>query len=49
MWVIDVTLLGGSLKVVECNSLNTSGLYGCDIKSIVEHILVVGQEEVITG
>jgi hypothetical protein len=38
---------GGKIYQLEANSLNTSGLYSCDIKSIVEEILNVEKKEIV--
>jgi hypothetical protein len=47
MWILDVVNYGGKFYQLEANSLNTSGLYSCDIKSIVEEILNVEKKEIV--
>ena len=47
MWVLDVAFLDGELYQLEANSLNTSGLYNCDMKLIVEEILKIEEKEII--
>ncbi len=38
MWVMDVCEVGTSIKIVECNSINTSGWYGCDVEKIIAEL-----------
>jgi hypothetical protein len=35
-YVMDVARSGGSLTVVEFNCLNSSGLFGCDARALVD-------------
>ena len=47
LWILDVAQSGDSLYQLEANSLNTSGLYNCDVKSIVEEILKIEEKEIV--
>ena len=38
MWTLDVCLTDNEFKVVEVNSLLSSGWYNCDVKKIVESV-----------
>lgn len=47
LFIVDVALLiNGQLKIIEANSINTSGLYGCDLKKMVETINSIIETEV---
>lgn len=49
MFVLDVaTDICGAVKIVEANSLNTSGLYGIDIESVLLNLKEILQKEVIS-
>ena len=47
MWVLDVVMSNGKLYQLEANSLNTSGLYNCNMKLIVEEILKIEEKEIV--
>lgn len=47
MWVLDVAMSNGKLYQLEANSLNTSGLYNCDMKLIVEELLKIEEKEIV--
>lgn len=38
MWVMDVVEFENSIKIVECNSINTSGWYGCNVEKIIAEL-----------
>lgn len=46
LWILDVVSSGGNIYQLEANSINTSGLYDCDVKLIVEEILKIEKEEI---
>lgn len=46
LWVLDVCISDGELKQIEANSINTSGLYQCDFKAIVNEILDIEKKEI---
>lgn len=46
LWVLDVAQMYGKFYQLEANSINTSGLYNCNIKAIVEEVLKIEKEEI---
>jgi len=46
LWILDVAISKGEVKQLEANSLNTSGLYQCDFKAIVNEILDIEKKEI---
>jgi hypothetical protein len=46
LWILDVAISKGEVKQLEANSINTSGLYQCDFKAIVNEILDIEKKEI---
>jgi len=46
LWVLDIAQMEGEFYQLEANSINTSGLYSCNIKAIIEEILKIEKEEI---
>lgn len=47
MWVMDITNYMGETKIIEVNSLNTSGWYNCNCEKVISEILRVCKEDVL--
>ena len=46
LFILDVCISEEKVKIVESNSINTSGYYNCDFRRIVESILIIEKEEI---
>lgn len=47
LWILDIAVCGVDLKQIEANSINSSGLYNCDYKAIVNEILDIEKKEIV--
>jgi hypothetical protein len=47
MFVLDLGFNNNELKIIEANSINTSGYYACDFSKIVKNILEISKTEII--
>lgn len=47
LFILDVCIFEEKVKILEANSINTSGYYKCNFRRIVESILKIEKEELI--